>query len=286
MQPSSVVWRVLEFYGTQIKHRGKWRVHGLLRNALHATSDCDLEVKRQGLNWCLNPSDFVQTHLYWTGEYEPWDVYHLSQWLCPNAVFLDVGANFGYYSIRLASMMHMIGHVYAFEPSRATFSRLCRNIALNRFGPVVTPMPVALSERKGFASLNEFDGNSGATRISGQNKGETIELDTLDCFCEANQITRVDIMKVDVEGSEVRVIEGGNATLSRYRPVMMVEFNSSALEEAGTSGIRLDGLLRGLGYQLFKAERERLIPFHLTPNMIANVFCIPESRIVEIERFL
>jgi FkbM family methyltransferase len=280
MQPTSLVWKMLEFYGTRINHRGKWRVHEFLRSALGANADCNLEVKRRGLLWRLNPSDFVQTHLYWTGEYEPWDLLQLSRWVHPGAVVFDIGANFGYYSISLASAMQRAGHIFAFEPCKMTFSRLSTNIALNHLESLITAIPCGLSESRGLAYLDQIDGNSGAATLSAHVEGEAIEVDTLDHFCEANDVHGVDVIKVDVEGSELRVIEGARATLARHQPVIMVEFNSSALTAAGTSVGRLEDVLGGLGYNLFAAKRECLIPFKaaLQQPILANVFCIPESR--------
>ena len=239
MQPTSLIWKMLEFYGTRINHRGKWRVHPFLRSVLGANSDCDLEVTRQGLRWCLNPSDFVQSHLYWTAEYESWDVLQLSQWVHPGAVVFDVGASFGYYSITLASAMEGKGRVYAFEPCKTTFGRLRTNIVLNHLESIIESIPRGLSEKSGVAYLNGVDGNSGAAALSAQARGEAIELDTLDHFCEVNKVRRLDVIKIDVEGSELRVIEGGRTTLSRHQPTVMVEFNSSALGAAGIADPQL-----------------------------------------------
>jgi FkbM family methyltransferase len=281
MQPTSLIWKTLEFYGTRINHRGKWRVHEILRSVLRAHSDCNLEVERQGLLWCLNPSDFVQTHLYWTGEYEPWDLLQLSRWVSPGAVVLDVGANFGYYSIKLASAMQGNGRIFAFEPCKTTFSRLRTNIALNHLESVIRAIPCGLSEKPGVAYLDQIEGNSGAATLSTQAKGDAIELDTLDHFCHANEIRRIDVIKVDVEGSELRVIEGGRAMLSYHQPIIMIEFNSSALEAAGASVGQLEDLLRALGYRLFTTNRKHVLPFHSDPQWptLANVFCIPTSRL-------
>jgi FkbM family methyltransferase len=285
MQPTSLIWKMLEFYGTRINHRGKWRVHPFLRSMLRANSDCDLEVTRQGKRWCLNPSDFVQSHLYWTAEYESWDVMQLSRWVHPGAVVFDIGANFGYYSVSLASEMRGSGKVYAFEPCKTTFGRLQTNIALNHLESIIEAIPRGLSERSGLAYLDRIDGNSGATALSSQAKGEAIELETLDHFCDANEIHRVDVVKIDVEGSELRVIEGGRAMLSRHQPTIMVEFNSSAMGAAGISDGQLEDLLRTLGYELFATKREQLLPFHSDPRRptLRNVFCIASNRGIVID---
>ncbi len=271
---------MLEFYGTQINHRGKWRIHPLLRFVLGASSDCDLEVTRQGLRWCLNPSDFVQSQLYWIADYESWDVHQISRWLQPGAVVFDVGANFGYYSVTLASEMRGKGRVFAFEPCRATYLRLETNIALNHLESMISAVPYGLSDNPGVAYLEEVEGNSGATAISAQGKGESIKLDTLDHFCEVNNIDRIDIMKIDVEGSELRVLEGAKTMLSRSHPRIMIEFNSSALVAAGTSAEQLEGLLRDFGYELFATNRDHLLPFQRDPRkpILRNIFCAPPRK--------
>ena len=54
LTPNSLLWKALEFYGTSIHHRGKWRLHEQLRKALKINHSEDLEVSRQGLKWILN----------------------------------------------------------------------------------------------------------------------------------------------------------------------------------------------------------------------------------------
>lgn len=281
MQPTSTVWKILEFYGTRVQHRGKSRIHSFLRSALHATYDGDLEVKRRGLRWLLNPSDFVQMHLYWTGEYEPWDLHELSRWVSEGSVVLDIGANFGYYSLCLASAMNGKGRIYAFEPCETTFSRLQMNIALNQLEETIAAIPCGLSKELGHAYLDKTEGNSGAATLSNRINGEPVTLDTLDNFCQSHDLDRVDVIKIDVEGSELQVIEGGHATLTHYRPVLMVEFNPSALEKGGASIGRLSEAVCGLDYRLFIDRRGRLIPFQpdLQAAAVVNVFCLPGERV-------
>jgi hypothetical protein len=78
-------------------HRGQWRIHAKLRQLLDANIDCDMEVERAGLRWVLNPSDYMQRNLFWLGENDRWDTFHIKRLLPAGAVVCDVGANFGYY---------------------------------------------------------------------------------------------------------------------------------------------------------------------------------------------
>jgi len=283
MRPDSLSWKMLEFYGTRIRHRGKWWVHSRVRSLLDATYDGDLDVERGGLRWRLNPSDFVQTHLYWTGEYEPWDLLHFSRHARPGAVVFDIGANFGFYSIQVASAIEG-GQVFAFEPCGETFSRLQANIALNHLESRITAVKLGLSNHPGPMRLETVPGNSGATCLSLRGQGEPIPLDTLDHFCETQKIRRIDLMKIDVEGHELAVLQGGGAVISKYKPVMMIEFNREALEKSGASVERLSARLRDLGYGLFIAQRERLLPMQpFTQNLaVVNAFCIPREQAREL----
>jgi len=279
--PNSLIWKLLEFYGTRCSHPGKWRIHEYLRSTLlHPPCDYNLEVERQGLRWVLNPADFVQTHLYWTNEYERWDLLHISNWVHPGAVVIDVGANFGYYALKLGCAARPAGHVFAFEPSPRTYTRLKSNIVLNRFETTVIAIPSALSDKIGLSYLTQPHDNSGAAMLS-NSVGECVHVDTLDHFCQMYAVDEISVMKIDVEGNELHVIRGGINSIKRYMPVMMIEFNASALERAGTSAGQLSDLLQTLGYTLFRANRTRLLPFRVTTGVqgIINVFCIPNSRL-------
>jgi FkbM family methyltransferase len=275
VKPGSFLWNALEIYGTRVHHPGKWRVHEWLRNKLRVSYGGDLQVERQGLRWLLNPSDFVQSTFFWTGEFETWDWYHFLALLKPEAIVFDIGANFGYYSALTALLLNDKGHVYAFEPCRKTYDRLHTNILLNRLQSSVTAVPIALSDHCGSAYLDQTEGNSGATHISKQ--GDAITLDTVDHFCETHPIPRIDVIKIDVEGHELHVLTGAKQAIERWRPNIMIEFNPEALQRFGASAAQLENLLRSWGYQLSVPDRKKLIPFDRVPAgwQILNVFAVP-----------
>src|SRR5262245_1187917 len=123
MTRHSWVFRFLEFYGTQLHHRGQWRIHKWLRDRLNSNLDIDLEVVRDGHRWLLNPSDFVQADFFWLGERDTWDVWHAKR-LFDGAIMMDIGANFGHYSITLAEAASRNCVVHAFEPFPQNAARL------------------------------------------------------------------------------------------------------------------------------------------------------------------
>lgn len=285
MQPDSYIWKALELYGTRIHHRGQWRIHKWLRNKLGGNCDRDFEVQRLGLRWVLNPSDFVQSSFYWTGEFETWDWFHLSRLIQPHSIVCDVGANFGFYSVMAGRQLTPPGRVFAFEPCGETLSRLQTNIRLNHLEHVVTIVPLALSDHQGTGYLANArpddrggaNDNSGARALS--STGERISLDTLDHVCSEQKIARVDVIKIDVEGHELAVLAGAAKTITALKPVIMVECNDVALQRSGASTREMYDKLCSWGYRLFLPRRKTLVPLSSLPaaGEIINIFALPKE---------
>jgi len=275
MTPDSLGFRFLEWYGVHLKHPGQWRVHAALRDLLGPPASAELPVERQGHRWVLNPSDYPQIDLFWLGVSDRWDLYHAVRFLRPGAVIFDVGANFGYYSVMLASALGGACEVHAFEPCPETFNRLTGHIALNRL-ECIHAHPLALSDAPGLAALQPRSGNSGAAFLV---PGGQIPVSTLDRFVEERGLQRLDFMKIDVEGFEERVLRGGAGTLERFRPMILIEIQPTTLERAGSSVRKLAGLLTGHGYTLMRAKRRTLVPLELRddPGWIVNAFCLPAA---------
>jgi FkbM family methyltransferase len=279
LNEGSLAFKALVFYGTRMHHRGIWKVHDVLRNLLKANIDRDLEVERGGLRWVLNPSDYVQRNLFWLGERDRWDTYHIRRLLTPGAVICDVGANFGYYSISLGAFLNPNGRVFAFEPHPKTRIHLERNIALNQLGGVITAVPYALSDALGSASMSNRKGNTGAAYVS-QSGDTKIELITLDSFCAEYQPSRLDFVKIDVEGFEARVLRGGEHSLRTFHPMLLIELMPEQLERAGSTAAEVASLLRDYGYELYVTKRKHLKLLTELPvgSQLINVFCLPGDR--------
>jgi FkbM family methyltransferase len=138
---------------------------------------------------------------------------------------LDIGANAGFHALTAGLFFR---RVIAFEPTPATAARLERNIMLSALRHIDVKR-YALSDREGEASFTLNDRHCGANRI-GSNAGSnaraatiTVPLKTLDGI--ANEIGRVDFIKIDVEGHECEVLAGARKTVEQDRPQLFVEFN-------------------------------------------------------------
>lgn len=168
----------------------------------------------------------------------------------PGDVVLDVGANFGVYSLVLAQQAGPTGCVYAFEPGEEALTNLRRNISLNpRLN--VDVVPVALSDHEGTATLAHIYGPLTYSLVEDQ-PGEQVGLVTLDAWSETRQVSAPSVVKVDVEGHEPAVFTGGLSTLGRAKPLLMFEVSFNALSRSGYERDSSWRVLSELGYEFFR----------------------------------
>lgn len=176
-----------------------------------------------------------------------------------DAIVLDVGAHAGQYA-KLFARLAPRGCVYAIEPQSYGRCILRAAIRLNRL-PNVEILPLALGSAPGTATLTipvKASGSYGFglahlgphTR-AGAAESEDVEVTTLDALATRLALTRLDFIKADIEGWEQPMIEGGRATLTRFKPALLIELNEKHLRRAGSSVAALWQLLIGLGYRAY-----------------------------------
>jgi FkbM family methyltransferase len=147
------------------------------------------------------------------GEYSEGEIALFRQLLRPADVAVDVGANIGALTIGMARLVQPQGMVHAFEPQRAIFELLSNNIRLNGLTNVTAHRRAVGSERGtirvpplDYAATNNFGGVA-----LGAAEGEAVEVVTIDDL----GLTRLRLLKVDVEGMESEVVTGARTTIAR-----------------------------------------------------------------------
>ena len=172
-------------------------------------------------------------------------------------VALDIGARWGTYTSLLARVVGRAGLVHSFEPN-PQHSRALRAIA--RGSRNVRFHPFALSDDAGIATLHvpvlgdrAVDGLASLAPPKGDHRTVQIERRRLDDF----HFERIDFIKCDVEGHELAVLRGGEATLRRLRPQVLVEIEQ---RHAGANVEATLGFFAGLGYSGYTVHRDGLRP--------------------------
>ncbi|MDB4897905.1 MAG: methyltransferase [Firmicutes bacterium] len=189
-----------------------------------------------------------------TGCYEPHVMAAMISILPLGGSFVDVGANIGVLSTLAALRVGDQGTVLAVEASPATYPFLVRNLAATGC-PGVIPVNRGAWDAPGtlrFCHLAHITGGSHVT-TTGTEEGQVyaISCAPLDTLAAAAGLHRVDLIKIDVEGSEIRVLNGASQILSDHRPPIIIEFNQFTLQQhAATSAQELYDCLRDYGYHM------------------------------------
>ena len=192
--------------------------------------------------------------IMWTGIYEAPLVRWLEGLQTKGWTCFDVGANVGAITLVLGRLVGNEGKVYAFEPGLPNLSRLKHNFQLNpELMPRVHIVPVGVGETAGELWWSEEKANPGNALLSSTGTQRTYVI-SLDDFVKKQFISRVDFIKIDVEGMELDVMRGAAQLLRTSRPAIYFETLDRYLR-AGGGAVFADfkRLLVGeLGYGLFK----------------------------------
>ncbi|MCJ2081994.1 FkbM family methyltransferase [Methylobacterium sp. J-090] len=219
-----------------------------------------LDVERFGARMRLYPynNNCEKKVLFTPQFFDPEERDLLRARLEPGCTFLDIGANIGAYALFVAAFAGPRARILAVEPQPDVFDRLTYNIAQNPFG-TVKAVACAVADKAGELTLFVDPRNRGESslKIVGTNEGAQIRVPavTLLDLAQGEGITRIDAIKLDVEGAEDLILEPffRNAPASLHPRLLLVENGTDQWQ------IDLPGLLEANGYRLLARTRLNLI---------------------------
>ncbi len=207
----------------------------------------------EGFPLYVDPTDrAVSRALKNRGSYEPATMKVLKKYLKEGSTFFDVGAHIGYFTVAGSRLVGDKGKVMAFEPFERNFTILRNNVLLNK-AVSVTLVQVALSDAEGEGELHISPTNSGDGRMfpcAGHMEKQPVLCMPLD---KLHSRTPVDLIKVDVQGWEIRVVKGMLELLKLNCPRglrVLIEYWPYGLRAAGESPLELFVLMESAGYKV------------------------------------
>jgi FkbM family methyltransferase len=168
----------------------------------------------------------VAPHIMMEGFWEYWITQFMLTVVKPGMTVMDVGANFGYYSLLFSDLVGPRGTCIAVEPNPHVAKHLDKTVRINGFADRCPVHAVALGRTEGTASLHVPENDYGGASVRTGKDGPgfvSVPLTSIDRICQGVQ--RLDFIKIDAEGSEPAIIDGAAATIEHLRPSLLLEFS-------------------------------------------------------------
>jgi len=241
-------------------------------------------VKVNGMQMKILPGDKgISTELLIFKEHEPLTTQLIKNELKEGMICLDVGSNIGYYVLLEAKFVGKSGKVIAIEPSFHNFKILEENIRLQNFtnievhhfacGDSDGHANFLTTDRSNWSRIDEnyFEFSPPTKSVS----SEKIEMKKIDSFIEQKEIDRLDIIRMDVEGYEFKILDGMINTLKKFKPTIIMEIHLARMGVSNTK--ELLQKLNDLSY-----EANFFIPRNLDYSLISSTKQIKKFSISEL----
>jgi len=224
---------------------------------------------------------FQEWMIFFRGYYET-DIVNLLKKILPsNAVAFEVGSNIGSHALIMSRSVGSQGQIFAFEPYPKVFRKLIKNIQTNRISNIHA-LPHALSDRSDrltlFFSEDQFSTEEMNSSLYPDNRLTNqieVEVKTLDSVFQEQGLNRLDLIKIDTEGSEYKVLQGAQQTIQAHRPYVIFEYGKDNWEKAGYSWSTVESFFSELNYSLYVIGLDFLVSTNLEFRDDTDILAVP-----------
>lgn len=254
---------ILAWIGNRIGKPPGWeRVVRMFSSPEKCRGMRELCVVREGVTFLAQPTVPLGWYVAFFGTFEP-ELREIFRAVLPiGGVAIDIGANVGWHTLLMARLVGDNGRVLAAEANPSVRSRLQDNLNLNRFRQVEV-IPYAIANSEGTVEFygptaDDADSGSGYVVTSGVKERRAIirvEMRRLDAIVSAAQVERLDLIKIDVEGLEWPVLQGGQQTIAKFRPHIVFEYNAEYSSRGRGDPHAIAEFFRTHRYRLFAIGR-------------------------------
>jgi FkbM family methyltransferase len=225
------------------------------------------------------PAKYIR---YFPSNYESENFSFLKSVCKEGAVVFDIGAHIGLFSAIAAKIAGESGSIFAFEPAPNTVPVLNQTIRINNLGNVIEPVNQAMGKEVGkitfFVSDTEADNSNSLVSYKEDRKlnGVEVMVNTIDNFTVGKKLSKIDFIKIDVEGAEFDTLRGGIEVFKKFKPPFILAIHPEPIAKKGDKLEDIYDLLQQLNYHISYNNKpiskqdfcrnKELIDLHLTPG--------------------
>jgi FkbM family methyltransferase len=228
-----------------------------------------VKVKRGDINWILDLSEGIDFSIFLLGSFEPGTKIEIVNNVSKGDVVLDIGANIGAHTLFLAKKVGENGIVIAIEPTDWAINKLKANIDQNPSIKNINVQHVFLSDgvtdkvrpKKVYSSwplnrssLELHDGHRGALM-----EIDDAEINTLDKLVEDLDLKTISVIKIDVDGNELSVFNGGINTIKKFKPTIFMEMSPYQFRDDKLF-IDLVAYIKNIDYEIYTIDSKSKLP--------------------------
>jgi FkbM family methyltransferase len=215
------------------------------------------------IKMCVDRNSYMGGSIYWTGFHHLNELLFLNSFLKPDMVFIDIGANQGEFSLFAASKLTN-GKVVSFEPVAKQLGYFENNIKINSFKNIELNAYGLSNEEGSLPIYTSLDTtlHSGiheglSTLYATGNRAAFEQNVALKVFDKEyiNRFSRIDFIKIDIEGAELYALKGMQQHLSQFKPTILIEMNDDTFKAAGYSLPEMSDYLKSFGYKPYRIFR-------------------------------
>ncbi len=242
-----------------------------------------------GFKMVIYPTSIIDENFYW-GDFETDNLVFFRNLVKEEMVIFDIGANVGLYSLTAAAKMKDSIKIYAFEPAEIPLNRLNDNIELNNFKNI-SVHNVGVSDREGTVEFNICEDDAynsiGSSPMQEISKKVEINVTSINSFCQANNIDRIDIIKIDTEGAELLILRGGGEIFeSENAPILFCEYNRLTASGYDYTLRDYEEQLKAYNYKIFEIKEGNLIGFDPAVSDNSNILCLKDNHIQSLRKHI
>jgi FkbM family methyltransferase len=248
-------------------------------------------VFRKGLYWNLNLKEGIDFSIFMFGYFEKETTKVLDRLLRKGHVVIDIGANIGAHTMHMAQIVGDEGKVYAVEPTNYALNKLENNIAINPAisSRIVVKHLLLVSKHNISKKISGIYSSWPLESVKGKHHVHCgvkmsisgVEKNTLDNMVLGQKITKIDVIKLDVDGNELDVLIGGQKSIIKFKPVFVMELAPDQYEKNSDFDKTIQ-LMSSMGYEFYPLNEvtkypddstllRNLIPDMGSINIIAKI---------------